>query len=181
MTGKSSKLRLCAKKKTLRETICLPLASSLPLQLLFHSTFVFSPDPCILKEILLGYWLVKWLNLLAVLRVSSVLHTQCFGAVCADGNPRDFAFKTWQWMQQQQCPLLTADKGIESQLLRQSWVTQWKGFDELWNQHPIEHTQKSSVSPSYRVSCYIVSGHSSFRCPGVYVPFVPVRMQFPNA
>ena len=85
----------------------------------------FLSTSCILKEILLGYRPVVWLNLLGVVCVSSTLRTQCCGAACADGNPRDQSFKTWQWMQQQQSPLLTADKDSEGQLLsfRLSGVT----------------------------------------------------------
>lgn len=64
--------------KTLQESYTSPSRhSSMPLQFfLFLDTFVFSLDPRILKEILLGYWLVMWLNLLAAVCVSSAMHTQ---------------------------------------------------------------------------------------------------------
>lgn len=54
-------------------------------------------------------------------------------AVCADGNPRDFSFRTWQWMQQRQSPLLNADKDTEDQLLSYSLssVTEYKTEDEF--------------------------------------------------
>lgn len=55
---------------------------------MFYSAFVFLSVPCIVKEVLLGYELVKCLSLLAVVCVSGP-----FGAVCANGNPRDFGFK----------------------------------------------------------------------------------------
>lgn len=43
----------------------------------FHYTFVSPLCPRTLREILQGYRPVMWLNLLAVVRVSSLLRTRC--------------------------------------------------------------------------------------------------------
>lgn len=162
--------------KPLRE-----LYVSVWVQLIQYICFLTS---CILQAILLDYWLVRWLNLLAVVCVSSILHTQCCSAVCADGNPRDSSFKTWQWMQQQQSPLLTADKDAESQLLsfRLSWVTGCNRRDEWWNRieldshllHLLNTRKNPSMLPSCQASSYTTSGPSNLRSiSGVCVLFLP--------
>lgn len=91
------------------------------------SISVFSPDPrAYFRKSL---WVIGWLcGSTFFVCVSSTLHTRCCGAVCADGNPGDFSFKTRQWMQQQQSPLLTADKDAEGQLLSfgPSWVMEYR-------------------------------------------------------
>lgn len=75
-------------------------------------------------------------------------------------------------MQQQQSPLLTADKDAEGQLLsyRLSLVTEYNTGDEWWNQVKFDisltsytcWTQKNMFL-SYQASCYVTSGHSSLR------------------
>lgn len=68
--------KVCLRGKTFKWTVCLPLGTT-QCPCSFWFTFVFSLDPCILTEVLRGYWLVMWLNLLAVVCVSSPLHTHC--------------------------------------------------------------------------------------------------------
>lgn len=168
---------MCLYAKTFERTICLPLLlGALAVYTSQHFCFLTRPR-AYSKEKLLGYWLVMWHNnLLAVVCVSSsssMLHAQCSVLCVQMENPRDFSFNTWQWMQQQQSPLLTADKDAEGQLLgyRLSWVKEYTTHQmndgiksnltlSLSLLAPVEH---KNMFRSYRVSCCITSGHSSLR------------------